>query len=522
AELSEDTDRAADRLEDAVALAGIHVWEMDHESRSVWATGAADTFFEGAKGYEELVGEGLLGAIHPEDRDRVAALSAEQAARGVDGRAEYRLNRADKLVWVAAATRTSFGPDRQPRRVLGVLQDITDRKQAELAAAEANAAKSDFLAAMSHEIRTPLNGVLGMVQAMEAGKLSADQRGRLGIIRQSGDALLVILNDILDLSKIEAGKLDLESIEFDLGEVIRGAAAGFSAMAERKGLRLRTDIEAVEGIWRGDPTRLRQILANLLSNAVKFTEAGCVSVCGGVLDGGLWLEVRDTGMGIAADKLRGLFTSFSQGDASITRRFGGTGLGLSICRKLAELMGGSLEAESEPGRGSIFIFSAPLPRLHGRDERAPARDEMRRTAPAREMRVLAAEDNAINQLVLSTLLAQIGIEPALVANGEEALASWNEAHWDVILMDIQMPVLDGVAATRKIREREAGEGRRRTPIVALSASAMAHEIAQYLAAGMDAHVSKPIDARELFAALFAAVEQDGIGVEPAPELERRA
>jgi len=381
-------------------------------------------------------------------------------------------------------------------------QARTRAQEKELAAEAANRAKSAFLATMSHEIRTPLNGVLGMAQAMAAGKLSEVQRDRLSVIHQSGESLLAILNDLLDLSKIEAGKLELEDIEFDLSAVARGAHSAFTALANKKGLSFALDVEAAAGCYRGDPTRLRQILYNLISNALKFTEQGEIRVRAAREDGMLAISVRDTGLGISAENLSRLFGKFDQLDSSTTRRFGGTGLGLSICRELAHLMGGDIAVESEAGRGSTFTLRIPLPRTG--DAKAPV--ALTPPSPQEELapialRVLAAEDNAVNQLVLKTLLHQLGVEPTVVDNGEAALEAWEAAQWDVILMDIQMPVMDGLAAAAAIRAREAETGRARTPIVALTANAMSHQVEQYLAAGMDSHVAKPIEAAALFAAL---------------------
>jgi signal transduction histidine kinase len=377
----------------------------------------------------------------------------------------------------------------------------------EQAAEGANEAKSAFLATMSHEIRTPLNGVLGMAQAMAAETLSPVQRERLDIIDQSGKALLAILNDILDLSKIEAGKLELEEIEFDLGDVARGAHSAFTALANKKGLSFALDIDQARGVYRGDPTRLRQILYNLISNALKFTEHGEIRVIALRMDDSLRFTVADTGMGIPPEALDKLFGKFAQVDASTTRRFGGTGLGLAICQQLSRLMGGVIEVHSELGRGSTFTVILPMPRVGDEKPATPLPSpdvQHRDSSPG--LRVLAAEDNTVNQLVLKTLLHQIGVEPVVVGDGAAALEAWEAGHWDAILMDVQMPVMDGPTATRAIRERERETGRPRTPIIALTANAMSHHVADYLAAGMDDHVAKPIEASRLFQALQSAIE----------------
>ena len=376
-------------------------------------------------------------------------------------------------------------------------------QQGELAAESANAAKSTFLATMSHEIRTPLNGVLGMAQAMAGDELSDRQRDRLSVIHRSGEALLAILNDVLDLSKIEAGKLELEQLEFELAEVARGAYSAFTALANKKGLSFALDIEDARGRYMGDPTRLRQILYNLISNALKFTEQGEIRVTALREGDMLQLSVRDTGVGIPPESLSKLFAKFDQLDSSTTRRFGGTGLGLAICRELAELMGGEISVISDLGLGSTFILRAPLP-WAGEEEAVGTVAETMNVQPEIALRVLAAEDNAVNQLVLKTLLHQMGVDPTVVENGKEAVAAWEEGDWDVILMDIQMPVMDGLTATAAIRNLEADTGRPRTPIVALTANAMSHQVEQYIIAGMDGHVAKPIQAAELFAALTRA------------------
>jgi signal transduction histidine kinase/CheY-like chemotaxis protein len=379
------------------------------------------------------------------------------------------------------------------------------------AAQAASQAKSDFLASMSHEIRTPLNGVLGMAQAMTRDRLSRIQRERLKVIGESGEALLAILNDILDLSKIEAGKLSLEIAEFDLEEVALGAYAAFTPIANRKGLSFNLMIDdRARGVYRGDSVRVRQVLYNLISNAVKFTEAGSVDVR---IARERWaregeavrIQVCDTGVGVEAERAAQLFDKFVQADSSTTRKFGGTGLGLSICRELCQAMGGDIALTSEPGIGSVFTADLPLPRVGDAELRGYAqagRPAALSVDPG--LRVLAAEDNRVNQLVLRTLLAQLGLEPTIVENGAQALEAWEQDDWDLILMDVQMPVMDGPTAARHIREREARSGRARTPIIALTANVMRHQIDQYLALGMDGIVAKPIEIRQLFEAIAEA------------------
>ncbi|MDB5423918.1 MAG: sensor histidine kinase/response regulator, partial [Phenylobacterium sp.] len=317
------------------------------------------------------------------------------------------------------------------------------------------------------------------------------------------EGLLAILNDVLDLSKIEAGKLELEEADFSIAEVAASAHAAFAALANAKGLRFDLKIEAgAAGVYRGDPTRVRQILYNLISNALKFTQDGEVRVLVDTDNPGLRLIISDTGMGIPADRLKDLFQKFEQADTSTTRRFGGTGLGLAICRELAELMDGSISAQSAEGQGSCFIVELPLVRLGDEIQMSlPAPAPQPVEIPASSLRVLAAEDNAVNQLVIRTLLQQAGIEPVMVGDGMQALEAWEREPWDLILMDVQMPVMDGPTATQEIRRREAALGRAATPVIALTANAMSHQIAEYRAAGIDAIVAKPIDIAQLLSVM---------------------
>jgi signal transduction histidine kinase/CheY-like chemotaxis protein len=403
-----------------------------------------------------------------------------------------------------------------------VSEDVTELHAKGVALAEAtaaadaaNEAKTRFLSTMSHEIRTPLNGVLGMAQAMAADGLSQVQQERLTVIRESGEALLAILNDILDLSKIEAGKLTIEQVDFDFGELVRGAHSTFTQLANKKGLSFLLSIDQAKGVYTGDPTRVRQILYNLISNAVKFTDSGEIRVAATRTDAGLRLEVADTGIGMTDEVSAKLFGRFAQADATTTRRFGGSGLGLAICRQLCELMGGTIDVESRSGYGSTFTVNLPLIRVGDAEVRkqgASAPGAAVRAPSPPNLRLLAAEDNTVNQLVMKTLLHQGGINPIIVENGARAVEAYEREPFDIILMDVQMPEMDGVAATRAIRALERERGWRPTPIIALTANAMTHQIEDYVAAGMNGHVGKPIDITRLFEALDRALEnqpQDG-------------
>ena len=499
--------RSEERLKIAVGNANLYIYEVDLTGQEMIKVGDELEYFPAPLSYADYVSRGLAN-IHPEDRAAAAEAWERRLQTGeASGALEFRINRDDKLVWVQSSLAVFTDENNAPTGMIGAFQNITARKLSEQSLREAkdeaeaaNVAKSAFLATMSHEIRTPLNGVLGMAQAMAADGLSDMQRNRLDVIRQSGESLLAILNDMLDISKIEAGKVELEEIEFDLDEIARGAHATFTALANKKGLSFNLDVSVARGLYLGDPTRIRQVLYNLISNALKFTESGEIRVHA-VHDGhALTLSVSDTGIGMSPAARESLFVKFSQADASTTRRFGGTGLGLAICKQLAELMGGEICVTSAEGEGSTFVFRIPLARV------GEARASSPMAGPAAEiptmaLRVLSAEDNTVNQLVLKTLLHQVGVDPVMVGDGRAALEAWETGEWDAILMDVQMPVMDGPAATRAIREREAATGRPRTPIIALTANAMSHQIAAYLAGGMDGYVTKPIEAAKLFEAL---------------------
>jgi signal transduction histidine kinase/ActR/RegA family two-component response regulator len=387
---------------------------------------------------------------------------------------------------------------------------MRELEQARDAANAANVLKTQFLANMSHEIRTPLNGVLAMAEVMAMGELEPVQRDRLQIIRQSGGLLLAVLNDVLDLSKIEAGKLTLITEPFDLEPTIGSVVESFAVMARGKGLAFNIEVDAATaGWWEGDADRLRQIVGNLLSNAVKFTPQGEVGAKVDIepVSGALRLTVRDSGVGIAPEKMPALFEKFTQADNSATRRFGGTGLGLAICRELTQMMGGSINVQSREGHGSTFVVELPLERCEGAEVQ-PA-DSVR--ADQDGLRLLAAEDNATNQQVLAAVMESLGIDIDIVADGKQAVEAWGAFNYDLILMDIQMPVMDGIAAARAIRAAEQERGRARIPIIALTANALTHQIEEYMAAGMDGHVAKPIEIAKLYEAISVALNAAATG-----------
>ena len=389
--------------------------------------------------------------------------------------------------------------DSDLRSTLAQLVEAKDTAEA------ANTAKSQFLANMSHEIRTPLNGVITMAEIMAAGELSVPQRQKLDVVRNSSAALLLILNDLLDLSKIEAGHVELLIEDQDLSGLLREMHDSYGPMLRQKGLEpILSVTEDLRGHWRIDAYRLRQVISNLMSNALKFTAQGSITL-GGQVD---WpspdeaivtLTVSDTGIGIPRDKIDRLFEKFVQVDGSTTRQYGGTGLGLAICRELVSMMGGKIWIESVEGEGSTFYVRLPLTRSLSVSSPKPAPMPMSAVPvnPHPRLKILAAEDVGANQMVLQAALEHRNIDLTLVDNGAQALDAFGLERFDLILMDIQMPVMDGLAATRAIRNKERLSALAPTPIIALSANAMDYQIASYREAGCDDYIAKPIDLARL-------------------------
>jgi signal transduction histidine kinase/ActR/RegA family two-component response regulator len=397
---------------------------------------------------------------------------------------------------------------------VSVMRDITKAERelarAKAAAEASNEAKSQFLAAMSHEIRTPLNGVLGMNSLLMQTQLSEQQIGYVRTIRSSGNALLALINDILDLSRVEAGRLELVLAEFDPRRLVDEVAASVATRAHEKGLAFKVRYQSgLPGVLIGDEGRMRQVLFNLIGNAVKFTEKGSVTVQVDFRDLGpervlFEVAVADTGIGIDQAALPSLFERFRQADSGISRRYGGSGLGLAICRGLLDLMGGRIAVETEVGTGSTFRIAVELQR--GQSSQIIGAES--RFEPDRSMegglRILVAEDNEINQLVICAMLAQLGHSSDLAKDGHEVLAKVQAAAYDLVLMDIQMPNLDGLAAARAIRALDGPTSQ--IPIIALTANTMVEDRQTYLEAGMDDHVAKPIDVKRLARAIAGVVE----------------
>ena len=671
----EESKASEQRLNLAARLADVHVWEMDYRKKQLFKFGAEDDFYETPNTFD-LLAEDIYRNIHPDDREHaMAAWKEHEEHPEIPYNVEYRINRSDgKEIWGCSTTEVLIDEKGRPSRVVGALQNITARKLAEAAmgraldqAEAANKAKSEFLANMSHEIRTPMNGIMGMNALLLRTPMTAEQKKYAEAVRVSADCLLGIINDILDISKLEAGKVELETIDFTLGSVVEDVVELLSPRAAEKGLEIASFLDdGARRAFQGDPTRLRQVALNLLSNAIKFTDRGyvAVEVRSNVIRAGktaLRLEVHDTGVGVPADAKPRMFQKFQQADGSITRKFGGTGLGLSICRQLVELMDGAIGVEDREGGGSVFWIEVTLPdaekATHDRSrvrrslsgqkilivddieinrsifvrqleaegaamaeaadgpkalaaivtadalgapfdmvlldhmmpgmggdtvaekvrangalkqprlilassigEPAPS-DHAHRvgfdaylTKPVRHQalvdclselvaetlaapsapvppepelvveapapraggRILLAEDNEINALLATTILEEAGFTVEAVVNGAEAVEAVRRRGFDLILMDVQMPVMDGLQATREIRA--LGGYAATTPIVALTANAMRADQDACLNAGMNDFVSKPLDPDDFLSTVHRFVADEA----PAPDREAPA
>jgi PAS domain S-box-containing protein len=513
-------ERTAELLSHALQAANAGAWSYDVVTHEAWSSPELEAI-SGRPYTRAEITDGVWNAIHPDDRELIWEVQRRGRITRNGDNVDVRIIRAQdgEVRWISMSWRPFGG-----HQVIGVCVDVTDRKRQELELEEArrkaeaaSLAKTKFLASMSHEIRTPLNGVLGMAAALQQANLSPEQSEMVGVINEAGAQLLSILNDVLDISKIEAGQVRLENRPFNLEDSIVYATALYDTNASSKGVRLTAEVAAdAKGVYHGDSARLRQVLQNLIGNAVKFTEQGDVRIdVSRLRDEGerTWLriDVSDTGIGIAPDQLDLIFRKFQQADSSITRRFGGSGLGLAISKELATLMGAELSVESTLGRGSRFRLEIPLSRRPA--ETATPGDAARRAArpqsgrqrgdDVRPLRILSADDSAMNRLVLSTLLGQAGFQSEFVEDGARAVQAAATVAYDLILMDVHMPTLDGIAAAQAIR---AGAGpSANAPIIALTADAMPEHVARCLAAGMNGHVAKPIQPAELFQAIEAAL-----------------
>ncbi len=487
-----------------------------------WNRGAAETF-----GYDEseILGQPLT-RIMPEKyhRDHLNGIK-EVIKKG-------RLKLAGKVVELSGLRKDgevfplevslAFWDSDGRRFFSAVIRDVSERKkmerdlrQAKNEAEMANRAKSAFLATMSHEIRTPMNAILGMGELLGETRLTETQAWYVKALNRSGETLLTLINDILDLSKIEADQLTLESKRFDLPQLIREVVELFTFTALNKEITLKHEVaDGVPGRVLGDPNRLRQILINLIGNAVKFTTSGGITVTvAPAANDRVVFKVADTGPGIPLEKQAEIFHPFTQADSSITRKHGGTGLGLTICRKLADLMAGEIDLQSRPGQGTVFTFTAALtedrsqpPAAKGDDAAAPPPPPL---VNNRSLDILLVEDTEENQMVIKAYLRGITRRLQVAANGREALDLFKKNRFDLVLMDIQMPIMDGYEATEKMRAWERETNTPATPIIALTAHALTEDFEKIMAAGCNHHLAKPVRKKRLLSTIGRVVDEKG-------------
>lgn len=484
---------------------------MDATLEGIWDWGIPEGSLTHNDRWSEILGldkdqldqtiEDFVSLLYPEDKPQIMQkIQACLQGETEHYYSEHRMLKADgSITWVLDRGKVvERGENGEPVRMVGSFTEINQRKQDELAlkqaikkADQANRAKSLFLANMSHEIRTPLNGILGLVEQLLDTPLSEQQSRNLQMVLNSSEHLMVIINDILDLAKIESGKAQLEVIDFSLVEVLQKTLGLMRASAELKGLALSLEIAPGLEWVKGDAHKIQQIITNLLGNAIKFTEQGSVTIRAYLVQQSLRMEVNDTGCGISQHDSQSLFEAFKQVDASTTRRYGGTGLGLSICKKLTELMAGQIGVNSEVGQGSTFWIEIPY--QAGRVQQSPRNIQVAtEQIDLQGINVLLVEDNLVNQKVAQAYLKKLGIDSVLADNGQRALDVLEKQSFDLILMDCQMPVMDGITASKAIRSGAVGKKAQQTPIVALTANVLEEEEQACYEAGMVGFVSKPI------------------------------
>ncbi len=511
-------------LEIAAELGGFYCWQLEYSTQSFWTNTEARKMLGNPTDYQMVIAR-FWQMIHPDDVSAMRSAVADHGNSSEPLRLEHRMIRGDDIMaWVRTVLIFQRSEAGKLITAFGVVQDISDLKAneerlmaAKEAADAANRAKSEFIANISHEIRTPMNGVIGVAGALAKTEMSLKQTEMVQLIVGSAASLQRLLSDILDLSKIEAGHLDIQGTRFDFQAELIDAARLSQAAAQEKGLNFEIQLKPdTMGLYEGDPGRINQVVRNLLSNAVKFTATGKVSLRAAIEpvpgpDAKVWvrIDVEDSGMGFGPENATQLFKRFSQADNSITRRFGGSGLGLYLSRQIVEAMGGSIGARSTPRLGSIFSLRIPLRKLSDRSELdflgpEPSLKIMESVADnpeARRIRILLAEDHPVNRKVVQLILAPFPVDLTIAVDGQEAVTAFKARQFDLVLMDVQMPVVDGLTAIRQIRTYEGEQGRTPTPIAVLSANAMEQHRDDAIEAGADSHISKPVTPDRLLSAI---------------------
>ena len=518
-------DATQKRLQFAIQSAGDGYFEIDLDDMSVTLNPSLAKWIGAGDGPAKI--ENFHEVVHPEDRDLVFSTIDTVREGTIDGwKQEVRVRlTSGQWCWMQLRAQVIEANAAHGRKLIGTVVDLTawkkieaDMRAAKEVAEASSSAKSQFLANMSHEIRTPLNGVLGMAQALDADGLTPPQKEKVGVILDSGKSLMALLNDVLDLTKIEAGKMEISAVSGDFLHTMKRTRQLFQATADEKGLDLlvRYDSNFPQRLTY-DPTRVRQCVSNLISNAIKFTAQGRVEVALSArrIDGPdfvVTVEVSDTGIGMSDETQAKLFTVFTQADGATTRKFGGSGLGLAISRQLARMMGGDITVESTQGQGSTFrlTFRAQEAAPAHNAAPAPARAAEPAKRSLRGLRVLLTDDNAINRQVIKLFLAPQGCDISEATNGKEALDLIAQHDFDVVLLDVHMPVMDGKEAIQRLR---AVPRWTHLPVIALTADAMSGDREKYLALGMTDYLSKPVDQRELVAKMHQVM---GLEALPAP------
>jgi signal transduction histidine kinase/ActR/RegA family two-component response regulator len=498
-------------LESMSQLARIGSWRVDLKNDTIYWSGMTRQIHEVNADFQPDLATAIAFYKEGENRERIRALVEHAISTGAEWNEQLKIVTAKGCeIWVAAMGRPEF-ENGECVALFGTIQDIDAQVQINLQLQQAKEqaeagtrARSEFLANMSHEIRTPMNGVVGMLQALESSPLNDEQQRQLGVAKSSANALLGLLNDILDFSKVEAGKLELEALDFDILALFKDTMAAMEPLAQNKGLDFTLETGGLAAKWLcGDAGRIRQILNNLIGNAIKFTEAGFVKVSLEIREQGnkyrVFCQVKDSGIGIDTNSASNLFDAFEQADSSTTRHFGGSGLGLAIVKQLSQLMHGDVFVDGQLGEGSVFSFELELTAaraLHSPEELKTRNESEQVTG----IKVLLVEDNKVNQLVAEQLFTLLGLETEIVENGQQALDRLKRAapdEFSIIFMDCQMPVMDGYEATRQIRDGLAGESCRNARIIAMTANAMQGDRERCIDAGMDEYLSKPINMDEL-------------------------